>query len=67
MSEGERLTEAEWERKRAWRECMDYGHDWEIVSTHAGPVRLFCARPCGDPGYSIVRSDTPSTVTSTTA
>ena len=52
----ERLTEAEWEQRRASRECSTYGHDWQIVSTLAGPVSLVCARGCGDPGYAVVRT-----------
>lgn len=54
---GERMTEAEWERKRASEECFRYGHEWEIVSTMSGPVALVCTRPCGDPGYDLVRGE----------
>ena len=57
--ENERLTEAEWERRRAERECRIYGHDWEIISTLAGPAALTCARPCGDPGYAVARRFPP--------
>lgn len=52
----ERLTEAEWTRRQAQRECSTYGHDWQILSTMAGPIALRCSRPCGDPGYRVVRS-----------
>ena len=57
----ERLTEAEWARKNARRECSQYGHDWQIVGTLAGPVSLVCARPCGDPGYKVERRDATTT------
>lgn len=55
MAENERITEAEWERRHARRECGAYGHDWSIIQTLSGPVRLTCARPCGDPGYVVMR------------
>ena len=50
-----RMTEAEWERHRAWSECAAYGHEWNIIQTVAGvPIRLACNRPCGTPRYRVV-------------
>lgn len=52
-SNSERLTEAEWARRQASRQCSAYGHDWNIISSHTRPLRLVCDRPCGSPGYAI--------------
>lgn len=52
-----RLTEAEWQRHTAQRECAAHGHDWFIINTVTGPVRLKCERGCGDPGYTVSRNE----------
>lgn len=62
----ERLTETEWEQRRARRECAAYGHDWQIISTMTGPIALRCERACGDLGYSVVRSNRPGATTKET-
>lgn len=59
MTESDRLTEAEWEQRRAARECAAYGHNWQVIATMSGPIALRCDRPCGDPGYSLIRATSP--------
>ena len=52
----ERLTEAEWERRRAQRECLR-GHAWQVLESLGGPYAVVCGRGCGEPRYDLVRDD----------
>ncbi|MEU4406287.1 hypothetical protein AB0F88_17330 [Streptosporangium sp. NPDC023963] len=42
-------------------ECVRHGHDLDLIVGGASgdPVAAFCSRPCGHPGWVMVRADQP--------
>jgi hypothetical protein len=60
MSDEKTYTLLEAKRELVRMECGRHGHDWDILSTMAGPYALICGRGCGERYRVIPDGDTPT-------